>query len=40
MVGALALFIAGMLYFGRKPDLPARLIGWLAWYAGTSPSGA
>ena len=52
MVGALALFIAGMLYFGRQPNLRTRLIGiaasavvagvigWLAWYASTSPAGA
>jgi hypothetical protein len=52
MLGALALFIAGMLYFSRKPNLRTRLIGvaasalaagaigWLAWYASTSPGGA
>jgi hypothetical protein len=46
MALALALFVAGMLYFGRNPSQRVRLIGtiasaaaaivvgWIAWYAG------
>jgi hypothetical protein len=46
MVLALALFVAGMLYFGRNRSRRVRLIGtiasaalaiavgWIAWYTG------
>jgi hypothetical protein len=47
MVAALLTFLAGAVYFGRRPDLRTRLIGtaatlllsvaiaWFAWLAGT-----
>ena len=48
MVAAVGIFLGGVLYFSRKPDLRTRLvgggatllvagvIGWFAWLAGTS----
>ena len=48
MVAALLVFVAGTLYFSRKPDMRTRVVGggavllvagtlgWLAWLAGTS----
>lgn len=50
-IAAVVLFIAGTLYFSRKPEPRTRLvgaaaslivagiIGWLAWYIGVSPVG-
>lgn len=51
-VASVAIFIAGVVYFGRKRDGRTRvvgivatvivtvLVGWLAWYVGVSPSRA
>ncbi len=51
-VASVAIFIAGVVYFGRKRDGRTRvvgivvtvivsvLVGWLAWYVGVSPSTA
>ncbi len=51
-VASVAIFIAGVVYFGRQRDGRMRvvgivvtvivsvLVGWLAWYVGVSPSTA